>query len=70
MPFYHLKCQKCGHDFTARASIADKTQQRIACPSCTSTQLQTVYDKNPNIYVKKAQGACPNRERCGGCCHK
>ena len=72
MPFYDLHCGECNKEFNIMATIADKTERRIPCPECGSTQLETVYNAAP-AYIKSggnAMPACPNISACGaGCPH-
>ena len=70
MPFYDLRCVQCDKEFNIMASMSDKTEQRIACPECGSTGMQTVYKSAP--YYNKGGGetsqACPNSQVCGTSC--
>jgi len=72
MPFYDLYCSICDKEFNIMATMADKTERRIPCPECGSTQLETVYNGAP-AYIKSGAGAapaCPNFSACGaGCPH-
>jgi putative FmdB family regulatory protein len=67
MPFYDLHCADCGADANIRASVAEKTEKRIACPQCGSTHMETIY-KPVHFHVKSTEAACPNSHRCGGGC--
>jgi len=68
MPFYDLKCPKCGNEFNIMAKMSDRENNLINCPHCGSNQLETVF-KNVNIIQsKKSKDECPNRHVCGGCC--
>lgn len=69
MPFYDLKCRKCGKEFNVMASISDRENMRIKCENCGSNQLDAVFS---NISIIKDRGShdeCPNSHICGGCCH-
>lgn len=69
MPFYDLKCDHCGEEFNKMASMSDREQKRIQCPSCGSNMLSAVF-KNVNVVQsrKSQPGECPNMHKCGGCC--
>ncbi len=72
MPFYDLSCKKCGETFNIKASIAQRENREILCPSCGCNDLEAVF-KTVN-YVVKSKGceavSCPQAHRCGaGCCH-
>jgi len=71
MPFYDLYCSACDKEFNIRASMAEKTERRIPCPECGSTDMKTVYNSAP-AYIKSggdSMPACPNSSSCGasGC---
>jgi len=72
MPFYDLYCDKCDKEFNILASISAKSEKKIPCPECSSTDLKTVYKDAP-AYIKntKDMPECPNRSVCGasGCAH-
>jgi putative FmdB family regulatory protein len=69
MPFYDLKCSKCGSEFNKMASMSERENKKITCPDCGSNELEAVF-KNINIVKsRKAENAeCPNRHVCSGCC--
>ena len=70
MPFYDLYCAKCEKEFNIMASMADKTERRIPCPDCGSTDMETVYRSAP-AYIKSAgdnMPSCPNINACGATC--
>ena len=70
MPFYDLRCVKCDQEFNIMESMADKTDRRIPCPECGSTNMETVYKSAP-YYIKSAAEsapACPNSRACGAAC--
>lgn len=65
MPFYDLKCAKCGDEFNIMASISQKENGLIKCPNCGNTNLETVF-KNINIIKSRSKS---ERHSCsGGCC--
>lgn len=69
MPNYDLRCSECSAEFTARASIAERTENKVACPECGSNELEAVF-KSVYFTVKSdAAPACPNSKSCpsGGC---
>ncbi|MCX7842531.1 MAG: zinc ribbon domain-containing protein [Clostridia bacterium] len=70
MPFYDLKCDKCGEEFNIMAKMSEREQKLIKCPVCESNELSTVY-KNINIVQSRKSSeanSCPNIHKCGGCC--
>ena len=71
MPFYDLLCKECNQEFNIMASMAEKTDRRIPCPECGSTNMDTVYKSAP-YYIKNGGGepaaACPNIQTCGAAC--
>jgi len=69
MPNYDLRCQTCDKEYNIRATIAEKSEQRIPCPDCGSFELETLF-KAPPAYVKGASGGvkCPNAAGCGSAC--
>ena len=71
MPFYDLRCKACDKEFNIKATMADKTDKRIPCPECGSTDMETVYKSAP-FYIKSKQAAetaaCPNSHSCGASC--
>ena len=70
MPFYDLHCENCDREFNIMASITDKSERRISCPECGSTDMQTIY-KSPPAYIKsrgEKVPACPNGAACGAGC--
>ena len=68
MPFYDLRCHVCDKEYNISASMADKAEKRIPCPSCGSTELETVYKGSPAYIKNKSGSECPNRHVCGGGC--
>ena len=68
MPSYDLYCSVCDKEFKASASIAEKSENRIACPDCGTHDLKTVFKSAP-AYIKGAKPqACPNSGGCGKAC--
>lgn len=69
MPFYDLKCSKCGIEFNTMAKMSDRENKLINCPECGNNQLETVF-KNINIIQSRKSNSpdCPNKHVCGGCC--
>ena len=67
MPKYDLRCEGCDAEFNVRASISEKSEKRINCPDCGSTELATVF-KAPPAFLK-GEAKCPNRAGCAstGC---
>jgi len=71
MPFYDLRCVDCDIESNVKATMAEKTEHRIPCPECGSTNMKTVYKSAP-AYIKSsgdAMQACPGSSACGnmGC---
>jgi len=73
MPFYDLKCADCEHETNIKATMSEKTERRIPCPKCGSTNMETVYTTAP-AYIKNTgsgtpASACPSSSSCGngGC---
>jgi len=69
MPFYDLYCAVCDKEFNIMATMADKTDQRIPCPECGSTKVETVYNAAP-AYVKRNTNnpECPKSNVCADMC--
>ncbi|MDR0325784.1 MAG: zinc ribbon domain-containing protein [Oscillospiraceae bacterium] len=71
MPFYDLICKTCGQEASIRATVADKTEGRVPCPSCGSFDLASAFKRAPSSVVKapgNAAAECPRRHVCGGSC--
>ena len=69
MPAYDLHCPTCEKTFNTRATMAEKAEKRIPCPTCGSIELETVF-KPVAFHVKsEAAPACPNAHICGAGCH-
>ena len=76
MPFYDLHCGSCDKEFNIMATMAEKTERRIACPICGSTDMSTVYKSAPFFIKSGGRGevpACAQGNICGasgmGCPH-
>jgi len=67
MPTYDLLCTKCENDFSIRASMADKSDNKIKCPECGSNELNTVFKAAPGVLKNLGARDCPNVRSCGGC---
>ena len=70
MPFYDLYCEACNEEFNIMASMSDKTERKIPCPNCGSTDMETVYKAAP-AYIKNtgdAMPSCANSGTCGYAC--
>jgi putative FmdB family regulatory protein len=69
MPFYDLKCSKCGEQFNIKASLSEREQNLIKCPECGSNNLEAVFTNVNVILNRKTQAPqCPNIGSCKGCC--
>lgn len=69
MPFYDLKCDKCGEEFNIMAKMSEREQKTIPCPGCGSKELSTVFKSVNIVQSRKSDGPqCPNVHQCGGCC--
>ena len=71
MPFYDLHCNSCNKESNIRATMAEKTENRIPCPECGSTDMITVYKSAP-AYIKNSGDSvqtCLSSSNCGntGC---
>ncbi|HBP37531.1 MAG TPA: FmdB family transcriptional regulator [Clostridiales bacterium] len=73
MPYYDLRCEKCQSEFNVKASIQERSEGKISCPTCGSQELATVYRKvNVLRYKGKDCDVCPvsvNDQSHGGCCN-
>ena len=70
MPYYDLLCKGCYKEFNILASMDDKTERRIPCPECGSTDMVTIYKAAPS-YIKSTGEKvtdCPNSSACGSTC--
>lgn len=69
MPFYDLKCRNCGMTFNIMASMSERENKQIKCPSCGNNELDAVFS-NVNIIKsrKSSSSECPHVHECGGCC--
>ncbi|NLU52969.1 MAG: zinc ribbon domain-containing protein [Clostridiaceae bacterium] len=72
MPYYDLRCSKCGNTFNAKATISQRENRQIPCPQCGSFELEAVF-ASVNYTVKSSGcdvSSCPQSHRChAGCCH-
>ena len=69
MPFYDLKCQKCGNEFNIMAKMSERENKQISSPKCGNHELDTIFKNINIIQSRKSSGAeCPNKHVCGGCC--
>jgi putative FmdB family regulatory protein len=66
MPYYDVKCTQCSTEHNIRATIAEKTENRIPCPECGSFELETMFLRPPASLSGKAPAHIPCGER-GGC---
>lgn len=70
MPFYDLKCKKCGEEFNTMAKMSDRENKIIKCPNCGNDELEAVFTKVNIVQSRKTNGSeCPNIHKCGGCCN-
>lgn len=71
MPFYKLICSRCGAAFEQQASVSERTEKRIHCPSCGSNELQPDYSSgSASVHIAKNEDSCGHENcsfRCGGC---
>lgn len=42
MPTYEFQCTKCGKEFTLTMTIRERGEQKPVCPSCGSTELESI----------------------------
>jgi putative FmdB family regulatory protein len=69
MPFYDLKCTKCGKEFNIMASMSQREKKLIKCPNCGNNELDPIFTNVNIVQTRKSEPmACPNFERCGGSC--
>ena len=70
MPFYSLICRRCGHSFEKQASIAERSEKRLACPACGGTELAPDYSAGSAAVKRPSEdraGGCPHGAGCGCC---
>ncbi|HIW74122.1 MAG TPA: zinc ribbon domain-containing protein [Firmicutes bacterium] len=76
MPFYALRCRRCGHTFEKQATVSQRSEGAISCPSCGGTDLDTDYSSGRSAAIGAAPrkaapavGGCPHAAECGcgGC---
>lgn len=72
MPYYDLRCESCQAEINIKATIKERSENQLRCPSCGGSQLATVYRK---VNVLKFKGkdcdVCPGQSalpKGGGCC--
>ena len=68
MPFYDLKCTKCGHEFNVMAKMSEREGKLIKCPQSQDNQLEAVFKSVNIVSSRSSEKDCPNRHVCGGCC--
>jgi len=69
MPNYDLKCKSCNTEHKLWATIAQKSNHEIKCPSCGSYAMETLFKSAPAHVKNVAPAGCPSASRCGGCAH-
>lgn len=42
MPTYEFLCPKCQKEFTVTMTIREREEKKPACPTCGSTELETL----------------------------
>ncbi|MCL2498966.1 MAG: zinc ribbon domain-containing protein [Defluviitaleaceae bacterium] len=74
MPYYDLLCKTCQTEHNIRATMAEKTENRIPCPECGSFEMETLFI-NPPAYIKGGKSRpipthapCPSSGGCGARC--
>lgn len=68
MPYYDLKCKKCGEIFNIKASIKQRDENLIKCTECANYDLESVYSSVNIIRSRKDTAPeCPNAGSCKGC---
>ena len=67
MPFYDLRCIDCNIESNVKATMAEKSERRIPCPECGSTNMKTVYKSAPAFIKSSGNDApqCPSSRTCG-----
>jgi putative FmdB family regulatory protein len=75
MPYYELRCVKCQNEFTLKASVSERSQGALQCPSCGSNELAAIFRRvNIMHYQGKDCDVCPGQNTapsgacCGGAC--
>ena len=68
MPNYDLRCTSCKSEHKIRASMAEKAEKRIPCPSCGSFEMETVFKTAPAYVRGTGTATCPQRGGCGASC--
>lgn len=71
MPYYDLRCTKCGEEFNVAAKMSEREGKLIKCPKCGNNELEAIFNNVNIIRSRKSQDApaCPNAHVCGGCCN-
>ena len=67
MPKYDLRYTSCKGEHSIRASIAEKSEEKIPCHDCGSFELETVFKTSPTYVKGSSATKCPCRNSCGGC---
>ena len=71
MPYYEVRCTQCQTEFNVKATIQERTDNNIRCPSCDSRELETIYRKvNVLRFKDKDCDVCPSPGALpgGSCC--
>ena len=69
MPFYDLHCTDCNTEHNISASMREKSEKLIACPSCGSFDLETIFRAPPAVVRRTPDlPSCPSAGACGGSC--
>ena len=66
MPFYDLKCTSCDSEHNISASMNDKSEKKITCPDCGSSELETVFKAPPAVLKGMPDMGCMHGGSCGG----
>lgn len=54
MPVYEFKCGKCGQVFEVVMSMAEAAVQAVACPICSSDDVEKVFSPFSVVTAKKS----------------
>jgi len=54
MPVYEFECRKCGQVFEVVMSMAEAAVQTVACPMCSSDDIEKVYSPFSAVTSKKS----------------
>lgn len=69
MPYYDLRCSKCGKEINVKASMEDREKKSIKCPDCGENEMETIFSKVNIVQSRKDEAPpCASGSCCGGNC--